>query len=163
MHLKLLIVAMSVFLFSACNHGAHDPAHADDASKVQTHQHDESADQHEETQVHELALNKGEKWKADENTRLQVAALSSLSDEFEKSADKGVETYHRFADNAQAELQKLIKGCTMKGPDHDALHLWLEPVLADVKNIKNSENLEEAKIAATTLFSNVRKFNQFFN
>jgi hypothetical protein len=51
----------------------------------------------------------------------------------------------------------------MEGPDHNALHLWLEPVLNDVKHLKNTDNEEEAKNAATVLSEDVRKFNQYFN
>jgi len=50
----------------------------------------------------------------------------------------------------------------MKGADHDALHLWLEPVMKDVNDLKYAGTADEAKHIAATLNANVQKFNQDF-
>ena len=33
----------------------------------------------------------------------------------------------------------------MKGPDHDALHQWLEPLLEETKVLKNTTKVESAR------------------
>ncbi|MBS1550004.1 MAG: hypothetical protein JSS94_09110 [Bacteroidetes bacterium] len=158
MHLKLFLLAGIFLVFSSCNNSSNP----NDGREV-VH-HTVSDNEHQvRSDSSELALNNGAKWQTDASTRTHAQALNKLSEEFEKASKNGLDTYHAFADKAQNELQELINGCTMKGPDHDALHLWLEPVLADVKNLKNSDNTNEAEIAVNSFFSNVKKFNQFFN
>lgn len=60
-------------------------------------------------------------------------------------------------------MDGLIKDCKMKGPDHEALHLWLQPVLQDIKNLATTVSAEEGKEATEKLSRDIEKFNQYFN
>lgn len=162
MNAKLLLLAGLLVAFSACNPSHKDSPQAD-ANKEQPGQHDEAMEQHDVTKTKELTLNNGAKWQSDNITRKHVSALNLMADEFEKNSNKSLESHHEFADSVQKELQQLVNDCTMKGPDHDALHIWLEPLLTDVKNLKSSNNDEDAKRASTSFINDVRKYNQFFN
>ncbi|MEJ7736940.1 MAG: hypothetical protein WKF97_05895 [Chitinophagaceae bacterium] len=51
----------------------------------------------------------------------------------------------------------------MKGPNHEVLHLWLEPVLKDVSNLKKINATDEGKQVTEKLTDDVEKFNQYFN
>lgn len=162
MHPKLLLLASLLMVFSACNQS---PAHSSEANatKEHLHQHDEEIEHYDVANLKELALNNGAKWQTDQSTNKHAAALNVIADSFEKNSNINLDSYHEFADTVQKELQQLINDCSMKGPEHDALHLWLEPLLTDVKNLKNCDNPEEAKIASASLIKDVRKYNQFFN
>lgn len=63
----------------------------------------------------------------------------------------------------QKELNSLISDCKMKGPNHEVLHLWLEPVLKDVSNLKKINATDEGKQVTEKLTDDVEKFNQYFN
>jgi len=40
----------------------------------------------------------------------------------------------------QNKIDTLVKQCTMKGAEHDALHAWLEQLLKDVKELKEERD-----------------------
>lgn len=158
MQFKNVLLAFSLVLFAACNNAA-ETEKAMDVTKVETpgaHAHEEH---HEATA---LSLNNGAKWQTDKNTRTHAAQLNALVDDFTKSTSAELNNYYAFADMVQDELNGLINDCKMKGPEHDALHVWLEPVLKETNNIKTATTIEGAKQATEKLTENVRKFNQYF-
>jgi hypothetical protein len=159
---KLLLAAALMTLFTACNNADTTSANTESVHE-HAQQHDAAMQHHEAEATHGLSLNNGAKWQTDESTRKHATTLNNLADDFEKQTVKSLSAHHSFADKMQEELQQLINDCTMEGPDHDALHLWLEPVLNDVKALKNTGNEENAKAATTVLSKDVRKFNQYFN
>ena len=77
------------------------------------------------------------KWKADDATRKNVAALTRVVND-DRYADEKMRA--QLITDLQGEIDNLVKECTMKGPDHDALHVWLEQVLQDVKALKEPKN-----------------------
>jgi hypothetical protein len=106
----------------------------------------------------DLQLNNGAKWKADEVTRKNVAAMVHVindSDHFAKE-NKG-----EFVKQLQSRIDTLVGQCKMTGPDHDALHVWLEKVLQDLKEVKEKEDNEYAK-AYAALKNDVESFYTFF-
>ena len=109
-----------------------------------------------------LSLNNGGKWHTDESTRRHAANLNVLVKEFQNTPKDAVESYHVFAGSMQEEISGLIKDCRMQGADHDALHLWLEPVMKDIKDLKEIGTAEEGKDVSMRLTDNVQKFNQYF-
>ena len=97
------------------------------------------------------------KWKADEATKKNVAAMMQIvADSTYTDAAKRVQLYT----NLRARIDTLVQQCTMKGPEHDALHVWLEKVLEDLKELK-VENPEHRKVY-TTLKKDVGSFYQSF-
>ena len=44
-------------------------------------------------------------------------------------------------------LNKMIQQCKMTGPDHEALHHWLEPILKETNDLKN---ITDTTISAST-------------
>lgn len=164
MRQKLLLLAGVMLIFTACNHAhTHNDSSQVDGHKEHAHQHDEAMKAPDVVKASALSLNNGEKWKADESTNKHASAINAMADEFERNSDQSLAASQAFANDIQKGLQQLINDCTMKGPDHDALHLWLEPLLIDVKNLKNCDDENEAKIAADVLINDARKFHQFFN
>jgi hypothetical protein len=80
-----------------------------------------------------LQLNNLAKWKTDEATRANVAAMITLINDRGNSSEKNKE---EFTNLLQARIDSLVQQCKMTGPDHDALHMWLEQVLHDMKTMK---------------------------
>lgn len=109
-----------------------------------------------------LTLNKGSKWNTDESTRFHAANLSTAIDAFNSKDHQEISEYHSFAAELQSELGGLVKDCKMKGADHDALHLWLEPVMKGAGDLKTVKSAEEGKNLTETLTGNIKKFNQYF-
>lgn len=168
MNIQKVLLFAAAFALSGCNKTMQDQVKSENTTEQTSEDHDhdhdhdgEEAHQHEDAK--ELALNNGKKWTVDESTRNHAQVLTTLAKGFEAENTKDLNAYHGFADKVDTELQALIKACTMKGPDHDALHLWLEPVLEGTKDLKNTTDETRAKAEAQQLSENIIKFNQFFS
>ena len=64
--------------------------------------------------------------------------------------------------NLQAKIDTLVKECCMKGAEHDALHVWLEKVIKDLKELKEEDDDDEYKEAYAALKKDVASFYQSF-
>lgn len=84
-----------------------------------------------------VPMNGAEKWKADEATKKNVAAMMRVVSN-DAYADEGKRA--ELITDLRPEIDALVKECTMKGPEHDALHVWLEKVVEDVKTLKDEHN-----------------------
>jgi len=110
-----------------------------------------------ENTVATVPLNSGAKWKADEATRKNVAAIVQIiADSAYADAAKRKELYT----NLQAKIDTLVKECSMKGAGHDALHVWLEKVLSDLNELKKGD--DEYSETYTELKKDVENFYQSF-
>ena len=109
-----------------------------------------------------LTLNNGKKWNADDVTVANVAALQNALTEFAAKNETGLEAYHNAAQQLQQAANKLISDCRMKGPDHEALHLWLVPLLGQIKNLKNAADEKQAVEVYAQIENQMKQFNNFF-
>lgn len=154
MNLKVLTILFFIVTVYGCNTSTDSNA-ADP---------DESA----ETTVHTdipkaaLSLNKGEKWLSDESTDRHVSNLSEMLAAFSKVSHTDISDYRKLGADIQKELDGLIRDCRMKGPDHEALHLWLEPVLKQTAELKKEPAADKAEELVKDLTVNVNKFKQYF-
>lgn len=167
MKLKLILLSSIFTFFMSCKDSNQNPETAETETE---HHHDHDSDEihsHDEHGMEAgavLALNNGEKWKSDDPTNMHAQNLIGLDQEFRpRAADANLEMFRNYADMLQQELNGMIKDCKMDGPDHDALHLWLEPVLHGVKELKNAETDEKAKEIDADLSEKIMKYDQFFN
>ena len=107
----------------------------------------------------ELTLNSGEKWNADASTNLNVTALSKI---IQSVHPTNLEAYHAAGKTLQEGIDKMIKECKMKGPDHDALHHWLEPLIEKNKILQTAESANEATEAFDFIKNQVNQYEYFF-
>lgn len=172
MKLKLILLSTVFAAFMSCKDTNQNQQTAETSETETAIEHDhehESGDAHSHDEHGTeagtvLALNNGEKWKSDDPTNMHAQKLIGLANDFRSKAEgANLEMFRNYAEMLQQELNGMIKDCTMKGPDHDALHLWLEPVLEGVKTLKDSENEEEARKADSDLTKKILKYDQFFN
>ncbi len=108
------------------------------------------------------SLNDGAKWKADASTNENVANLKSIINNFKTNADPAVEDYHAFQASFTDGLSKMVKECKMQGADHDALHVWLEPLMKDNKEMKDLDSKESLATSLTTINERVNIYPQYF-
>lgn len=106
-----------------------------------------------------LALNNGAKWKADEATNRNVHLLKDIVTNSKKGT---LEDYLLTAGKLQDGLNKMIAECTMKGPDHEALHHWLEPLIDKVTELKMATKTEKAASAFNEVEKHIDLYSQYF-
>lgn len=92
----------------------------------------------------QLALNNGQKWKVDQATQNNLINLQNTVRAFDGSAGKTIEDYQEVRLDLADGITKMVTECHMSGPDHEALHQWLKPLINDVAALKNAKTLTEA-------------------
>lgn len=145
---KILII-ISLFFISCSG----NVPQLDDASQNKHEQHDTTVTKGATT----LNLNNGAKWKTDEATQRNVAAMVSIIND---SSNAGKENKTQLVKHLQTTINTLTQQCKMKGPEHDALHVWLTLVLHDLKELK--ENDDDYQKSYTALKKDVESFFAFF-
>ena len=121
--------------------------------------HDHNADDHHQGHTGSVTLNNGEKWEADHHTLSVVESMKGELSDFEKA---GAENYHALADSLTRQLDTLVAGCTMTGPAHDQLHIWLVPLMASVKNLAAAGGVSDARVEVSEITKTLDAFDDFF-
>jgi hypothetical protein len=149
---KFLMLALFASTLLACNNVEN--------------KNEEAAKPVEATQPHEeartLTLSNGAKWQSDESTTRNVKELQAIVNRLNENKNQTLENYTAVANELQPGLDKMIKECRMQGADHDALHLWLEPLLANVNSLKKATVKENASKTFIEIEQHVNSYNQFF-
>jgi putative N-acetylmannosamine-6-phosphate epimerase len=114
--------------------------------------------QHEKASE-ELVLNNGTKWKIDQATGNNVARLQQIG---KKVTGNTLAGYHHAGTTLQAGIDQMIKECRMKGPDHLALHKWLEPLMEQVAQLNQATNAASAKNHFNEVKKRLHIFHQYF-
>ncbi len=146
---RFLILLLCTSLLFACNQ-------APDKSKDDKHVINNIK------QTTELALNNGTKWKADSVTNHNVANLRGIADDFKTEPAPSVSDYQKLSADLNTGLNKMIKECKMTGADHDALHIWLQPILEENAELKNISATEIAGTIFKSIDKRLDNYNNYF-
>src|SRR5262245_11114166 len=122
--MKQLIILLLVAIASCTNQQS-----AERQENNKAHDHQNSAET--------VPLNNGGKWKADEATKKNVAVMVQVVND---TTYAGAENKEQLYTSMQTKVDTLVDQCRMKGPEHEALHVWLEKVLKDMKELKEEGN-----------------------
>jgi hypothetical protein len=130
-------------------------------------QNSEEADHHahEDTsgvQQTQLTLNNGAKWKADSITNQNVVILKTIADNFKIKPFPSSNDYQTLSGDLSNALNQMIQQCKMTGPDHEALHHWLEPVLEKNKELKNTSDTANAKRIFVSIDQRIDDYPNYF-
>ena len=118
------------------------------------HQHEISSEK--------LVLNNGAKWKVDRTTNNNVNNLKQILKGFVNGTDRSLKAYKKAGEDLQNGLVKMIKECRMQGPDHLALHKWLEPLMAQVTKLKQASTNAAAARSTNFIHLQLNRYDQFF-
>jgi hypothetical protein len=143
---SLLLLGCTLLLF-ACN-----------STSDKTEEHTE----HPHSKTSELALNNGAKWKADSITNHNVVALKTIADNFRIKPAPSVNDYQLLGNDLKNGLDKMIKECKMTGPDHEALHQWLNPLLKENNELKIVTDTAVAKSVFNSIDKQLDEYHNYF-
>ncbi|HTN08545.1 hypothetical protein [Agriterribacter sp.] len=147
---KTVMMLMLTGLLWACNSNPSPGNDTPTASDV--HEHEEAT----------LTLNNGQKWKADAATNENVVAMRTIVQNFSAEPHTGLSDYRILDGDLQKGLDKMIQDCKMQGPDHDALHLWLEPLLKGVSELKKAGDIASAEKTFHAIDERLGLYTQYF-
>jgi len=147
---KIIYLALGLFILIGCSQTPNKTAGDD---------HDDH--DHAATNT-ELTLNNGNKWKADSTTNHNVVNLKTIADNFRIKPFPSATDYQLVGGDLIAGVNTLIRDCKMSGPDHDALHHWLEPVLKEINDLKDSKDTTSARATFESLDKRIDDYHKFF-
>jgi hypothetical protein len=149
---KYLAILLAAGLLLACKAG--NDKEKSSAAEPAGENHSEHAEK-----VSGLNLNNGAKWKADSTTLWNAGNLHAI---ITKAKQESPGNYLQTATQLQEGLNKMVKECKMQGPDHDALHQWLMPLLEKTKELQKAATAGEAGKILTEIEKQVNLFPQYF-
>lgn len=107
-------------------------------------EHAEHAEHTSATKDEGLVLNDGKKWQMDDHTRASFAKMAEAFVNVDAAA-LGSDGLKQAGDDLKEDLKSLIQGCTMTGPGHDQLHVFLTSYIPAVTALQESGRVEDAK------------------
>ena len=135
--MKAMALTLTALLcLSACHH---DPAHSDHDADHESHGSEAQPSEEASHEGHDgemqLTLNDGTKWTVDDHTQASAERLAKLA--AEAPAIDSQDAARALGKVLDEELDVLVKGCTMTGPAHDQLHVFLTAFIPQVEKLKN--------------------------
>lgn len=113
-------------------HDEHAAAHVHGEGGHEHHTHDAAA-----ADLENLVLNDGKKWPMDGHTRDVIGEMhKTVAEVAIASAADG----RRAGEVLDEQLKTLIRGCTMQGPAHDNLHVFLGAFMPEVNALASAES-----------------------
>jgi hypothetical protein len=106
-----------------------------------------SAEAHEQEEIGqspELTLNNGTKWKIDQCTHNNVVNLQNILNAFTEGPSRPLSDYQEVQHDLKDGIDKMISECHMTGPDHEALHHWIKPLIHKVADLKKATTVADA-------------------
>lgn len=133
MRRALIPIALLATLAVGCNRTSEKHGREDD-SKPEEHAHDKAP---EAAHGPNLKLNDGKKWQTDAHTHLVMEEMDAA---LASTAPKSVADYKALGATLKTQVQKLVKGCTMDGPAHDQLHVFLTSFMPAVAALSETRD-----------------------
>jgi hypothetical protein len=144
----LVLVCITVFLF-ACNQSSV----SNNAEEVHHHDASEST---------ELTLNNGAKWQADSNTNRHLAGIKTMANMFRVAPSPTADRYQIFGSDIQMKLDTLVRDCTLKGAQDEALHKWMMPILRQSRDLKKVSDTAKARLIFDSLDNRINIYYDYF-
>lgn len=161
----ILSLAILSALLISCNETKHKQENTDTVETTEgVHEHEleeMAAETHamDNAWVNEIKLDNGNKWEANLETNEGVDKMLNL---VKTSDPKTVEDYHTLASKLNEDKNYVVKKCTMEGPSHDNLHVFLHPLIEKIEALgKVSTTDEGAKITAS-IEENLEGYYNYF-
>ncbi len=152
-----IVLTLGSSLAFGCHNDAEKHGHAhDDKSKAHAHAHKKPT---EAAHGPHLKLNDGKKWQTDAHTRV---VMQEIGASLKSAAPTSVAEYKALGATLKKQVQKLVKGCTMKGPAHDELHVFLTSFMPAAAALAQASDTARAKQTLEELRHLILAFNKHF-
>jgi len=107
------------------------------------HLHGSDEHNHHSSSTATLSLNNGMLWQSDDHTRQSMQLINRILSQ--QGDIDSLDQYNEVGTEVYTELQNLIQGCTMKGPEHDQLHIYLGLLIPKIDSIREGRDLKVAE------------------
>ena len=154
---RSLLVAALLLVFTSCSKTASSEPHDHNDHTVMVEDSTSHELGAEETKA--ISLNKGEKWKVNEEMKPFVNQGKVLVDSYLTTQGGDPST---LAKELTSQNDQLIQSCTMKGESHEELHKWLHPHLELVDELSKESDPSKALVIVEELKSSYQTYDEYF-
>ncbi len=152
-------------IISALLIGCKDNKTVTDETSVETEMVHEHHNDHEglalnNSWVNEIQLDNGNKWDANLET---TEGVDKMLDLISENAQESVGDYHTLASYLNEVKNVVVKECTMEGPSHDNLHVFLHPLIEKIDALGKISNVDEGAEITERIKENLNAYNDYFN
>lgn len=167
----ILSLAILSAVLVSCNETKQKHENSDIVETEGVHHHDASSplSNHEEMAaethstdnawVNEIKLDNGNKWEANPETNEGVDTMLEM---VKTSNPKTVDDYHALATKLNEEKNFVVKKCTMEGPSHDNLHVFLHPLIEKIDALGKVSTVDEGAEITTNIKENLAGYYNYF-
>lgn len=161
----ILTAAIISALLMSCNDTKHKHENGDIVETTEgVHEHamEEMASENHSMNnawVKEIKLDNGSKWQANLETTEGVDKMLGL---VKTSEPKTVEDYHTLASKLKEDKNVLVKKCTMEGPSHDNLHVFLHPLIEKIEALGKVSTTDEGSEVTASIKENLDGYYTYF-
>ncbi len=161
----ILTTAIISALLISCNETNHKHENSDIVETTEgVHEH-EMEEMPAETHslnnawVNDIKLDNGSKWEANLETTEGVDKMLGL---LKSTNTKTVEDYHSLASKLNDNKNVVVKKCTMEGPSHDNLHVFLHPLIEKIEALGKVATVEEGSQVTASIKENLDGYYTYF-
>lgn len=157
----ILTVAIISALLVSCNETKHKDSEALETTEAGHEHHGEDMLSHaiDNSWVKEIKLDNGSKWDANLETNEGVEKMIVLV----KSSDaKTVAGYHALASDLNEVKNFVVKECTMEGPSHDNLHVFLHPLIEKIDALGKVSTEDAGAKIKESIMENLEGYYTYF-
>jgi len=161
--MKHVILTLSLLALVSCKDSKNQDV------KTETVEQPADTDNHHDTHessgvysnawVSDIQIDNGDKWQADATTNEGVQKLQNTINSQTVST---LDDYHKLAEQLNDEKNFVVKNCTMKGPSHDNLHIWLHPLIEKIDALLKTEDVDDAEKITVSIKENINAYNTYF-
>ncbi len=161
----LIAAILSVSLIGCKDNKSKNPETSVETERVHEHEadHERGHDQDEmalnNAWVNEIQLDNGNKWEANLETTQGVDKMLVLISE---NQPKTVEGYHQLASKLNDVKNTVVKKCTMEGPSHDNLHIFLHPLIEKIDALGTVSSVDKGAEISASIKENLLEYNNYF-
>ena len=88
--------------------------------------------------------------------------LKNTSDMFKIQPFPALNEYHILDNDLTKGINKMIQECKMTGPDHEALHKWLEHILENANKLKSVSDTAAANPIFQSIDARLDEYRNYF-
>jgi hypothetical protein len=142
-----------VALFTSCNQGSKAQDESPEVKYID--RKNEQENDWEQT----IQLNNGSKWQANEATTEGILAMESIIAEANPIT---VKDFQQLGTELNEENMDLIKKCSMEGPSHDNLHIYLKPLIQKIAALQETPSAEEGNMLTSEIEKHLKAYLNYF-
>lgn len=107
----------------------------------------------------DIQLNQGTQWKANRETTEGILNMTRV---LAQSSPSSAEEYRELGKALAKEKNLVLKRCTMKGPSHNNLHIYLQPLIGKIGELQEVDSVEKGKQLLTEIEEHLKAYHTYF-